>query len=171
MDINTMPAGREMDALIAERVMGWELVDNDYYILNRPGDPFYKTHPDPAGLVPTRDGKSLGTPSQVKWQDLFEELEIHSVGLYWIDPVNRSVVEADNFQPSTDIAAAWQVVERLEAINIGVELSHAPDDQWECWSLHQTEPNRYESWGQIWADTAPLAICRAALKAMEIANG
>ena len=69
----------------------------------------------------------------------------------WYDPdANREVPRY-----STDIAAAWEVVgwlrERFGQFQLvaGVE--------WHCWAEHM------DPWGS--GDTAPLAICRAALAA------
>ena len=63
---------------------------------------------------------------------------------------------------STDIAAAWEVMEKLLWWWGDVDLrSNSP--KWEC---------GWEGDGGIWdhatADTAPEAICRAALKAREV---
>jgi hypothetical protein len=54
---------------------------------------------------------------------------------------------------STDIAAAWEVVEKKL---VGMHLGFILTDMWEL------------TWGEIGviADTAPLAICRAALLAV-----
>lgn len=114
MNIDQMPAGREMDALVAEKVMGW-------------------------------------TPS------------LSSQGIMWLNKDGEYERGEHTFHPSTDIAAAWEVVERLEAI--GVLL----------WKLGREDhmPNWYVSVGRNFQPgvsaeerTAPLAICRAALKAV-----
>lgn len=64
---------------------------------------------------------------------------------------------------STDIAAAWEVVEKLGR---GFELhrSQIPDD--EPWAVYRTigVTSRHLAWGA----TAPLAICLAALEAVEV---
>ena len=119
MDIDTMEAGREMDALVAERVMGWR-------------------HPDTSG----HNADQMLPPDWVAWNDI------------------RSVPPF-----STDIAAAWQVLEKFLP-HVRVEC-HKDSDYTDGTGWH----------ADIWADsghgcsegasTAPVAICRAALKAVE----
>lgn len=61
------------------------------------------------------------------------------------------------FKPSTDIAHAWEVMEKMHCLQVaplGSDQWHAcrrQDGDWDCCD-----------WYAI-ADTAPLAICRAAL--------
>lgn len=112
-----MKVGRELDGLIAEKVMGWT----------------YKTFPD--GACPT-----------VK---------------HWHGPKDECLLP----RYSIDIAAAWQVVEEMNNREIGMELyrfnSEAMPKAHEC--------RFYEDSSGYWsasADTAPLAICLAALKAV-----
>lgn len=66
---------------------------------------------------------------------------------------------------STDIAAAWKVVEKLRAQNKLTNLESIPDSHF----AFEIEPDpRGIVEPQAWAvgSTAPLAICRAALKAV-----
>lgn len=109
MKVSEMQAGREMDALVAEKVMEWvrakcEGRTNDWW---------------------TQPGYAKSTP---------------------------------NF--STDIAAAWQVVEKIDLFSRAI-LERDEDGSW--WvddePCHNIQSN---------ASTAPLAICRAALLAMGV---
>lgn len=113
-----MNAGRELDALIAEKVMGLQV--------------------DALGYVVTQRGKVEG------------ELPFYS----------------------TDIAAAWEVVERT-GLQIEIQSPGAPcngdeyendSDNWrvEC-RLKSSDRSSFAE-----ATTAPLAICLAALKAVGI---
>jgi len=107
-------AGLELDALVAEKVMGWQMVCDDC------GD----------GV------DSTGTPN-----------------------------ECPKF--SSDIAAAWEVVEKLKPTHRQVVIDR-----------HRGEDLQEEQWGVAFvtntgvsifrerAPTAPLAICKAALKAV-----
>ena len=120
-----MPAGREMDVLIAENIMGYTLSE-----LSLPAYPKYK---------------------------LFDSGYVKEVPHY-----------------STDIAAAWEVVERMpipfklekcweKAYQIGPEGWSA------CWCTDAdcegcNENSRCTNGDDAWAETAPLAICRCALK-------
>lgn len=61
--------------------------------------------------------------------------------------------EYSAFDPSTDMAHAWEVVEKIGDLN----LEHLPSGKW----LADFRGFAAE------ADTAPLAICRAALMALK----
>lgn len=64
---------------------------------------------------------------------------------------------------STDIAAAWTVVEAMQARDLRVVLD-SPLGGWEC----MTE---LDNWFHVErADTAPLAICLAALQAVDVSR-
>ena len=64
---------------------------------------------------------------------------------------------------STDISAAWQVVEKMTVKNLGWKFYNTTDNSIGC--LFEVKPNSGEG---VWAtaDTAPRAICKAALLAM-----
>lgn len=108
----TLTAGRELDALVAERVMGASVL---------------------------RHQGSDGHDAYFDWGD-------HTRG----------------YAPaySTDIAAAWAVVEHLKQLDLSLAWHNS---QWVA---------RFIKWGKVEhsigeADTGPLAICLAALKAVE----
>lgn len=130
--IYDMPAGKEMDTLVAEKVMklcvhDWKLTPNDDDGVCRICQ---KCHLEFWGLRPPIYGCHYGSYS-------------------------------------TDIAAAWEVVEKI-AHNASNEL--ARKQGFSYWQL-----NAYPDKGwacrigsiSINADTAPLAICRVALLAIE----
>ncbi len=112
--IYAMPAGGEMDCLIAEKVMGWWL---EAHMCNPP------------------------------------------IPVAYMNPKDRAWYrKAEDWAPSTNIAHAWEVVERMIVLGKMFSMgSHGHDN--EDWSA---------IFGSIggYADTAPLAICRAALKAV-----
>jgi len=77
----------------------------------------------------------------------------------WLEPPNNQQCW-NEFQPSTDIAAAWEVVEKL----VPKERGHAVVIQWNgewCGVKFTQYSKKFTS-----ARTAPLAISRAALKAV-----
>lgn len=113
MNIDDMPAGPEMDRLVAERVMGWE-------------------------------------PKPPRWNG------------WWYYEDHRPDEDSKCFQPSTNIAHAWEVVDRMKIRGDDVCLDfYRSHDQW------QVSTNAPKGRGSCAsADTAPLAICRAALKAV-----
>jgi len=105
-----LPAGRGLDRLVAELVMGWR-------------------------------GETLGGRT------------------WWRSPDGGTRPAAD-WQPSTRIADAWEVVERLRAIDFyGTTIEAHADDRW----IVRVYSNDIEKAAS--ADTAPLAICRAATAA------
>lgn len=129
MNIDDMPAGREMDALVAEKVMAWTSV---------------------------RTGKKYDASD-------FDDLYGQSLGGFdWRCPVPGY---------STDIAAAWKVVEYLRKRKepYGAQLDHIEErNQSEGIWVVQFCAKYNEAWwhAHAYADTVPLAICRAALKAV-----
>jgi hypothetical protein len=128
-EIREMPAGPEMDALVAELVMGWRPYENGRQYCDL----------------------SCGLPADRDVDDF-----IHYSCSYEIP---------DDWSPSTDIAAAWLVVEKITARN--PPFHESPE-----WGLELRQIG--DGWGvrlygshvpmlEAEADTAPLAICRAAL--------
>lgn len=97
------------------------------------------------------------------WSKFFDELEDKH---YWgVDENDSFDYYEEEWQPSTDIAAAWEVVEHLLSKH-------------KYWVFHTMSPRGgapewYAGFGQPSIDTthgdaptAPLAICRAALLAV-----
>ncbi len=111
--------GPELDALVAEKVMGW------------------------------KSRKSVG-------------LATHEGDNLWIRPDNCA---AGLRVYSTDISAAWEVVEKIKSIikrNFFFELLYTPERPHWYAVFSSTKPERrYSADGR----TAPHAICLAALKA------
>lgn len=126
-DVRAMPAGRELEAMVAECVMGWE-----YFGQQSMGPPIFRI-PSPAGFR-TSDSPSF----------------------------------------SEEIAAAWVVVEAMRAKGYGFEIwardsEDIPLQNGEAWAAEFTLPGGFLT-DRRWkgsADSAPLAICRAALLATE----
>lgn len=121
--MSELNAGRELDALVAERVMGLTSFKHDGY-----------------------DG------------------ECAKCGFEW-DPHRGGPGTACPIPDpySTDIAAAWEVVEKLCASGKGFTLEHPG------FSPGTPDIHVFASFGMspyMVAETAPLAICRAALKAV-----
>lgn len=109
-----IPAGRALDAIVAERVMGWRRRKNQH--------PF-------SGTPPGETNDATGaTP-------LF----------------------------STDIAAAWDVIARLMESHFMVSVTVSHEMGWWC-VVYPPSGSAVET---EYAESAPLAICRAALAARE----
>ena len=64
---------------------------------------------------------------------------------------------------STDIAAAWQVVEYLRSRGYGVRVDAPARAQYVCWIQPPHGPEVRGSVEAVGADTAPHAICLAAV--------
>ncbi len=133
-EIDKLEAGPELDALIAEKVMGCTLVN----------------HVNPKYGVTC--GCAYGAHRQV--QEHIDDLL------------------ADY---STDMTYAWKVVERIRlAYAVQIDERRAG---WACeltpwWEddaereLQRMFASEYEKYGIVIAETAPLAICRAAIRAV-----
>jgi hypothetical protein len=122
-EICNMPAGLEMDVLIADTVLG--LVECDRWRAQR----YYP-------------------PEYIKDKGDCEHEHCRPVGFCT--------------SYSTDIAAAWEVVEKMRADGNEPDVWVDGDGDWRC-SVFVGEPPKEFSW---YAPTAPLAICRAALLAV-----
>ena len=136
-----MKPGRELDAMVAEKVMGL-----------RPKQ--CKLHPG---------NTRCGVQSfEIEGKTIFQEWGC----LYCLRYSKKRIDPARELKPySTDIAAAWEVVEKLQERGTltvssarGGSVGELKTFAW-CVEIHGPE---VEEWG----DTAPHAICLAALKAV-----
>jgi hypothetical protein len=136
-DILQMPAGKHMDAAIAEHVLGHVWVHNKRYGC--------LVASDEAEVVIAGGHASAGKHPE------------HDAGC-WIGPLDRY---------STDIAAAWLVVDKLTADGWGhkhlVLRAAAEYPGWQ-WTFMRPGGGRGAGIAGAEADTAALAICRAALQ-------
>ena len=118
---------REIDALIAKKVMGYE----------------------PSEFTHWPCGKAR-SPNQLYWRK--------DGKLFMFDNLPHY---------STDIAAAWQVVEKIKGKYRGVEIGYRLGG-WFCQIEDGTSDIDERYIAQAEADTAPLSICLAALKAVGV---
>ena len=109
---------------VATALLGWDLLEIDYQMLNRPSDPFYKrenaAEKIAAGKLvvfqpPDWLSELVVTPSVAKWWDLIEREEIHSVGYYYVRPrpIGTRIIERDEFKPFTNAHDDYQVLKRV----------------------------------------------------------
>ena len=130
-----LEAGRELDALVAEKVMGWLPLG-----IGTKGITALGKGSLAAGWVGFWDG------SWTRWTSMPE-------------PTDDDEERATLWSPSTDIAAAWEVVE-----SPACENGH----KFQLWQEHGAWGARISGMYEADdCDTTPLAICRAALKAVE----
>ena len=134
-----MKAGRELDAKIAEKVMGWKI----YTPTNGYGDAFTLEYYSQPG-----EDIKIALAEVQKW----------AIGKL------RAV---SKWNPSTNIAHAWEVVEKLKEDHprwyFELHWRHDAKYRFQITEMHVGYNNTLIDWGE----TAPLAICLAALKAVE----
>jgi hypothetical protein len=128
-----LPPGRALDALVAERVMGW-----------------------PRRVPPSAFGHPW--PTDTHW---FTDHDSEVEHLWREDGKLCSMP----FCPSTDITAAWQVVEKLREHYTNVSLHGANGWGLTAWNS-ALDGREYDLGGPINAATAPHAICLTALLAL-----
>jgi len=141
MNIDDMPTGQDMNIAVARRVMEWSVLP-------------FETH-----------------QGDHRWLDALENYPYVNVDdgrlILWREPN----IDGVRWHPSHDIADVWEVLEKLRECHGAVQVGYQPVDSfyngesdtpieahWYCW----TEDDHFGK-----ADTAPLAICRAALKAVQ----
>jgi len=154
---------RELDALVAEKVMGWR---RRRMFLAEKREPSHFGPPD--GQLPARGDWVWASPNQ------------KSGDYHWLVEDFVGVIpeeqDEDGFHPSTDIAAAWEVVEKLKEMpmvdvmvwwNCGILAAYG-ESGWECEVGTFDGDNKQETLALSGlCKTAPEAICRAALKVVK----
>ena len=134
MNYDEMPAGPELDALVAEKVMGLEWRE-------------WIPYGAPQGWFP-KDAPTLN------WRDEKDRA--------YDPPEDKADLPAYSF----DIAAAWEVVEKLD-LAWWPEIGRMTDGSWYCEICRGADEPSKVGWPlRAVASEAPLAICRAALKAV-----
>jgi hypothetical protein len=140
--IYDMPAGKEMDEMVAEKVMGWHKGNFVFFT-----------------------GKTIGKDNK-DWLDA-DGHYMHGVG------VDDGYEDEEDFHllhwhPSESIMWAWEVVEKMQNEFSFVLSSNDPptDDEhkWYCEFYPKDNPAFIDH--EIYAPTAPLAICKVALLIM-----
>jgi len=128
-----MKPGRELDALVAEKAMGWKLQCYE------------------SGVYATEPGQYDDASKNDGW-------------LWEGDEVSR---EAYEFNPSTDISAAWEVVEKLNFLSFTVSRENCCGVRCDVVCYNDVDmKDKVIVAGE--ALTAPHAICLAALKAVGV---
>lgn len=129
--------GHELDVLVAEKVMGWKI----FNLEDHRGDHEWLDNPAnyPHCMVPDGGGGLL----------------------IWRAPRH----DGDYWRPSRDIAAAWEVVEKMiRRTERWVTVEYVPGDSWRC-TITDDAGGR---WEVEKAYPAAVAICRAALKCVGV---
>lgn len=132
-----------LENLVAEHVMGWELLEVNY----------------------------VGTPEETQRQkeleDWMDKNKLKSVGLYWIDVEKDFWISAIGYlgwRPTEKIGQAWSVLEKFPDSEYLIDITRINDDFWSI-----KIDNRKERLYPWHADkNICVAICLAALYAKEI---
>lgn len=163
-----MKAGRELDALVAEKVMELEV----------PGSAVVFIDPECCipwhGSVTDESRKDVEEKTYRYYWPIYlahcccdfkneqrDREEIFSHSVYCFEPVPFY---------STDIAAAWELVEKLRAEDWEADIRGCYSSPHKCahpWSAFFVESGLGKPFGRMaksYGDAAPLAICLAALK-------
>ena len=136
MNIDEMPAGPEIDALVAERVMGWE-VKRTSETFGLSGDPLPALYFDPGS-------------GEKCWRENGKR--------FW-----------QEWRPSEDVAAAFEVVEELRQSGDWCCLVIDSDYNF-LWTVRLTPSSvgsKHEPTIVTMDESLPLAIVRAVLAAVE----
>ena len=155
-----LAAGRELDALVAEKVMGWKWWK--YPAPNRKQRLLTIIAP------PVKDGRGFANHIDRIWQpsDCLTPRFSDWDSIMWSDD-GFEIWQRGLPHYSTDIAAAWQVVEKLLEIlpQGGIHIEHLDYQGWSVSMCFKKAEGGWDGW--VDAETIPLAICLAALAAAE----
>lgn len=150
---DTLTAGRELDALVAERVMGFCA----HQFVHKPS----------AYMRSIPGGNSTGCSNGPLLD--FSLSECSRCGLRTGHDVRNQQTkhQLERIESySTSIASAWELVEKFTPHGVAVQCCREQewgDDKWKCLISTKWTPHEYV---EARGDTAPLAICLAALKAV-----
>lgn len=138
-----MKAGRRLDALIAEKVMGWEAFTCNYV------------------------GTEEETQRQKDLEWWMNVNDLTSVGDYYISEAENFWIETEDWQPSTRIADAKQVLDKMIGNGYAVEIMH-DCVAWSVCFVHLDTRTKYHT---DWKHSIETQICLAALKAVGYDKG
>lgn len=142
---------RKIDALVAERVMGfkWHLCHE----LNPDGEMVYHLRSD----APPEWWKK---PTEVEAPNLPQVSGVRRFIMLRVKPY------------STSISAAWEVVEEMDKRHFGTHITRVQSLHGNklFWSVDFDKPNDGADGHEHDTDSAPLAICLAALSAVGVAE-
>lgn len=91
----------------------------------------------------------------------------------WYTPEEMGAGTSAGMKPprySTDMAAAWGVVEKMRGRDLCMDLMCYPHGGSGWWCSFDSPLSSFRRWQARSCETAPLAICRAALQALEPAE-
>ncbi len=128
---------RELDAQVAMQVMGWTWFRVERHMLT--GRQYFR--------------------ALRKGNDSFSHFDAANMD----EPVWENYGQSPPHY-STSISAAWLVVEEMNRRGYSIDFCGDPNEPYRCWFQSGDDAT---TCGQGKADTAPLAICEAALEALK----
>lgn len=134
-----MTPGRELDILVAEKVMGWKRVNYEQ-------------------LFPSQAGRKELSMYWYDSNDKETRLAEDSDDYYQPE---------EAWSPSIDISAAWEVVKKMQEDGFDLDLHYKPEYTIVCFEKIVDGLTVAES-GEVWSNTPLHAICLAALKAVGV---
>jgi hypothetical protein len=154
--------GRELDRWLAEHIMGLEVVGRAW--AERDGEGW---------LVSDQPSLACG---QEQWVYVVRTAkgECNCVfGHKYKERLFGHTLQCLDVVPPyyEDIAAAWQVVEKMRSLGYGIVMAGSVETHAETWRVMFAKQvsDTYEDYFRAVGATAPEAICRAALAAMDVA--
>ena len=153
MNIDQMPAGREMDLLIINAIPDlmpepWKGGNSTFtYKIERLKD----------GPIDIFDGGESMT-----------EAEDGEPYIIWVRDDGNEGIEEPLPHYSTDIADAWKVVEKMKQLFWECDIFYGSKMPGCSCVFYETLNTKAYQENHLFAETAPLAICRASLKAVGV---
>jgi hypothetical protein len=151
--ILALPAGKELDALIAIHIYGYEYLEIGYY--QHKGPPEDTSTPERQIELEAW----LDKPSVVEQYD-------NSVGEYWIMEASDLILATNALTPSQNISDAWQVVVAMQSKGFYSQHTDLTPDSGQGWWVWHFIKTGLEQVFNGYGSTAPVAICQAALLAI-----
>jgi hypothetical protein len=87
---------------------------------------------------------------------------------YWLDRDGMFEIYTEDYDPSRNIAQAWDLVEVARADGWFISVAPHIDGYQSILTRHISHQRFNRDQFEFWADTAPVAICRAFLKADDL---
>lgn len=134
----------DIDTEVAVKIMEWELLTVGYF------------------------GTEDETRRQIELENWLDKVGIESVGYYWIDVEKDVWMNRQHWNPTENIAQAWQVVNKLleKFPKLRIIISNLANSEWRC-IIMPSHTSVYTIFKEADEETAPLAICKCALKVVE----
>ena len=155
ISVDTMAAGPELDMLVAERVMGWRNVCDCCFM-------------GPTEVITKPNRHECTSCEGEVWYQLDKQFaewwaeneQDNPNGFLDMESVRRhgtAIARVDQWHPSTDIATAMTLADRWEG---ALDMTRSRSGNWSVRLMDG------EVVAMAYSRTLPLAICRAALKAV-----